>query len=129
MRRTMAVVLAISCSSGCEQGTTPPAGPPGGWLGIPSACKYVLESVNSGTDWVLNKNQVQVTKVSEVHPLGDAGPLGADFQIAVTNGTESFETTAKDVPCDEYGIPTEASVAKLHDAVEEIKAKIKQLQN
>lgn len=120
---TCGAILLLSVTLGCGQ-----VGPGTAWLGIPSACKTVIESINSGTDWVLNKNQVSVVKVSEVKEL-DGGACAADFKISVTDGTNSFETTAKAVPCDKDGIPTEKSVDKLRESVEDIKAKIKRLQN
>lgn len=120
---SIGATLLLLLLLGCGQ-----AGPGTAWLGIPSACKTVLESINSGTDWVLNKNQVSVVKVSEV-ASADGGSYQADFRISVTDGTNSFETTAKEVPCDKDGIPTEKSVDKLRESVEDIKAKIKRLQN
>jgi hypothetical protein len=89
----------------------------------------VLEYVNEGANWVLNKNQVSVVKIGDVRPGSGTGLFVADFKIGVTNGTNSFETVAKDVPCDKDGIPTEDSVTRLREAVGEIKAKIKRLQN
>jgi hypothetical protein len=117
-------LLAILFLAGCSGGPDP-----SGWTGIPSACKNIAEWVNEGTNWVLNKNQVSVVKVSDVRPSNETGSFVADFKIAVTNGKNSFETVAKDVPCDKDGIPTENSVTKLREAVEDIKAKIKRLQN
>jgi hypothetical protein len=106
----------------------PGCGSSSGWLGIPSACNYVVQCVNDGTNWVLNKNQVSVVKRGEVRASGSTGSFVADFKIGVNNGTNSFETVAKDVPCDSDGIPTEASVTRLREAVEDIKTKIKGLQ-
>jgi hypothetical protein len=99
-----------------------------GWSGLPSTCKLVAEWVNDGTNWVLNKNQVSVVKVGEVRSPSGTSSFVADFKIGVTNGTNSFETLATDVPCDKDGIPTEDSVTKLREAVESIKSKIKRLQ-
>jgi hypothetical protein len=89
----------------------------------------VVEQVNEGTNWILNKGQVSIAKVGDVRAGATAETFVADFSISVTNGTNSFETTAKGVPCDADGIPTEESITKLREAVEEIKAKIKKLQN
>jgi hypothetical protein len=89
----------------------------------------VVQWVNEGTNWVLSMNQVSVSKVSDVRKTGIRGAAVADFKIVVTNGTNTFDTIAKDVPCDNYGIPTEKSVDALKAAVEDIKAKIKRLQN
>jgi hypothetical protein len=118
------LILATLLFTGCG-GT----GGGSGWLGIPSACKCVAELLNEGTNWVLNKNQVSVVKVGDVRPSSGTASFIADFKIGVTNGTNSFETVAKNVPCDKDGIPTEDSVTKLREAVREIKAKIKRLQN
>jgi hypothetical protein len=120
----LSLLLAAVLLTGCD-------GKSGGtaWLGTASACKQVVEMVNEGTNWVLNKNQVSVVKVSDVRPSSSTGRFVADFKIGVTNGTNSFETVAKEVPCDKDGIPTEESVGRLREAVEEIKAKIKRLQN
>ena len=75
------------------------------------------------------------TAVHSASRLGDVRPAAgagydhvADFRIAVTKGGSSFETTARDVPCDTDGIPTEQAVTRLREAVEDIKAKIKRLQ-
>jgi hypothetical protein len=118
------LLLATLLCAGCGG-----SGGGSGWLGIPSACKYVAEWLNEGTNLVLNKNQVSVVKVGDVRPCGDTAMFVADFKIGVTNGTNSFETVAKDVPCDKDGIPTEESVTKLREAVADIKAKIRRLQS
>ncbi len=78
---------------------------------------------------MLDRNQVKVVKVSEVRSTHAIDSFVAEFQITVNNGTNSFETIARDVACDTNGIPTEESVVKLREAVEDIKAKIKRLQN
>jgi hypothetical protein len=129
----LATVLLTGCG-GSDAGSKPGGGSSsggggGGWLGIPSACKSVVEWVNEGTNWVLNKNQVSIAKVGEVRPVASTDTFIADFKIAVTNGTNSFETIAKEVSCDKDGIPTENSLTKLREAVEDIKAKIKRLQS
>src|SRR5262245_40162138 len=92
--RILPLLLAALLCAGCAGG----AGG-SGWLGIPSACKCVAEWVNEGTNWVLNKNQVSIVKVGEVRLRSDTASFVADFKIGVTNGTNSFETVAKDVPC------------------------------
>lgn len=102
---------------------------PSTWLGMTSVVKDVVQLVNAGTNWVLSLNQVKVSKVSDVRKTGITRTAVADFKIEVTNGTTTFDTVAKDVPCDSDGIPTERSVDALKAAVEEIKAKIKRLQN
>ncbi len=99
------------------------------WLGIPSAVNYIVNTLHEGTGWLLNKSQVSIKKVGDVRPsTADDAQWQADFQINVAFGNESFETTAKDVPCDQDGIPTEASVDRLRTSVEEIKVKMKRLQ-
>jgi hypothetical protein len=70
-----------------------------------------------------------VSKVGDLRKTGITAAAVADFKIVVTNGTNTFDTVAKDVPCDSNGIPTEESVDALKAAVENIKAKIKRLQN
>ena len=128
------VAATIGCG-GSGPGKIPPDG--GGqdipvlspWLGMTSVVKDVVQLVNAGTNWVLSLNQVKVSKVSDVRKTGITGAAVADFKIEVTNGTNTFDTVAKDVPCDNYGIPTEKSVDALKAAVEDIKAKIKRLQN
>jgi hypothetical protein len=97
---------------------TSKAGGASSWLGIPSALKYVTEAIHDTTGWVLNKNHVSIVKVSDVRGEGTSADYAADFKISVTNGTESFETTAKDMPCDKNGIPVEKSVEELREAVE-----------
>jgi hypothetical protein len=74
-------------------------------MGIPSVTKDVIEWINASTNWVLNKNQVSVSKVSDVRPGRTADSGVADFKIVVTNGLNTFDTVAKDVPCDANGIP------------------------
>jgi hypothetical protein len=129
------LALATVAWSGCSGGT-PAANAPGantvptGWLGIPSAINYIVNGLHEGTGWLLNKSQVSIKKVGDVRTLDtETDAWEADFQIAVQYGNESFETTAKSVPCDQDGIPTEASVDRLKNSVEEIKAKMKRLQN
>jgi hypothetical protein len=117
------LLLAALLLTGCSENRVG-----SGWTGIPSTCKCVAEWVNEGTNWVLNKNQVSVVKVGDVRSVGSTSSFVADFKIGVTNGTNSFETVARDVPCDKDGIPTEDSVTKLREAVESIKSKIKRLQ-
>ena len=102
---------------------------PSTWLGMASVVKDVVQLVNAGTNWVLSKDQVSVSKVGDLRKTSITGATVADFKIVVTNGTNTFDTVAKNVPCDNYGIPTEKSVDALKAAVEDIKAKIKQLQN
>ena len=98
-------------------------------MGIPSAVNSVIVFLHEGTGWLLNKSEVSVKKVGDVHESESTdNELVADFQITVEYGGESFETTAKDVPCDVDGIPTEEAVDRLRTAVEGIKAKMKRLQ-
>ena len=99
------------------------------WLGIPSAVNQVVVALHEGTGWLLNKSEVSVKKSGEVQTASNDGGYTASFQIAVRFGGESFETTARDVPCDSDGIPTEAAVDRLRVAVEDIKSKMKRLQN
>lgn len=132
--RKWIVVLLIGVAAGCGRDTVPSnAGGTGGgsaslWMGIPSVTKDVIEWINASTNWVLNKNQVSVSKVSDVRPGSDDDSTVADFKIVVTNGLNTFDTVAKSVPCDANGIPTEESVDAIRTAVEDIKAKIRRLQ-
>lgn len=96
-------------------------------MGISSAVNQVVIAIHDGTGWLLNKSEVSVKKSGEVRAI-DGQESVADFQIAVRYGGESFETTAKDVPCDKDGIPTESSIDRIRTAVEDIKAKMKRLQ-
>jgi hypothetical protein len=99
------------------------------WAGIPSTVKYVTQCVHDATGWALNKCVVRMAKVGDVRlAQGVTDSFVADFTIEVHHGGNSFQTTAKDVPCDRYGIPTQESVTKLKESVEDIKAKFKQLQ-
>jgi hypothetical protein len=102
---------------------------PAPWMGIPSAVNQVIVSLHDGTGWLLNKSEVTVKKSGDVR-LGETGVQDflADFLISVHFGGETFETTAKDVPCDKDGIPTEAAVDRLRTSVEDIKSKMKRLQ-
>ena len=126
------VVVALVFASGCEKpiatapnvtGTTVP------WMGLSSAVNQVIVFMHDGTGWLLNKSEVAVKKVGDVRPLEDDGEWTADYLISVRFGGETFETTAKDVPCDRDGIPSEASVERLRASVEEIKVKMKRLQH
>jgi hypothetical protein len=124
--------LAALVGCGASNGTaTPSATPaPTGWLGIPSAINYIINGLHDGTGWLLNKSQVSIKKIGDIRPSNsESNGWEADFQIAVEYGNESFETTAKDIPCDQDGIPTEASIDRLRTSVEDIKAKMKRLQN
>lgn len=127
----LATVVWSGCSGGTQDANVPGSNAvPAGWLGIPSAINYIVNGLHEGTGWLLNKSQVSIKKVGDVRPLdAETGVCEADFLIAVEYGNESFETTAKSVPCDQDGIPTEASVDRLKTSVEEIKAKMKRLQN
>ncbi|MBL8889407.1 MAG: hypothetical protein JNL67_05480 [Planctomycetaceae bacterium] len=133
-RPLIVLVLGISSLLGCENGAAPaqPSAAPvtTPWLGIPSAINQVIVFLHEGTGWLLDKSEVSVKKSSEVRKTADdSSELVADFQISVKFGDETFETTAKDVPCDNDGIPTEAAVERLRTAVEDIKSKMKRLQN
>jgi hypothetical protein len=123
----------FALSAGCGAPTTPasnsvpPASAP--WLGIPSAVNQVIVFLHDGTGWLLNKSEVTVKKSGEVRAVESTSKEWvADFLISVHFGGETFETTAKDVPCDNDGIPTEAAVDRLRTSVEDIKAKMKRLQ-
>ena len=132
--RLLLIPGLLTYSAGCDKPTTPasngaaPAASP--WLGIPSAVNQVIVYLHDGTGWLLNKSEVTVKKSSEVRSVESTSKeLVADFLIAVHFGGETFETTAKDVPCDNDGIPTEAAVDRLRASVEDIKEKMKRLQN
>lgn len=133
------LTLAVVCCAlglGCNKANAPqPANPVAEmtisgapWLGIPSAVNQIVVLLHEGTGWLLNKSDVAVKKVSDVEAAA-SDTMQADFQITVRIGGETFETTAKDVPCDKDGIPTEAAVDRLRTAVEDIKTKLKRLQN
>ena len=126
------VVVALVFESGCEKPvvtgpnvteTTVP------WMGLSSAVNQVIVCMHEGTGWLLNKSEVAVKKSGDVRPLAGDGEWAADYLISVRLGGETFETTAKDVPCDRDGIPSEASVERLRASVEEIKVKMKRLQH
>jgi hypothetical protein len=120
--------LAIVCVGGCsgESDVVGVPAPTAAWAGIPSAVNQVIVAVHDSTGWILNKSQVEIKKSSDVRQ-SDNGQM-ADFIIRVKLGNESFETMAKNVPCDSDGIPTEASVDRLRNAVEEIKKKLTRIQ-
>ena len=121
---------AIAFFSGCDQPVANKAvSNPAPWMGIPSAVNQVIVSLHDGTGWLLNKSEVTVKKSGDVR-LGETEEKEclADFLISVHFSGETFETTAKDVPCDRDGIPTEAAVDRLRISVEDIKSKMKRLQ-
>lgn len=120
--------------AGCDKPAAPASNvaPPASsqWLGIPSAVNQVIVFLHDGTGWLLNKSEVTVKKSGEVQSVdATSNEWVADFMISVHFGGETFETTAKDVPCDNDGIPTEAAIDRLRASVEDIKAKMKRLQN
>jgi hypothetical protein len=124
--------LNLAFLAGCDGGKSSSTPRPArtGWLGFSSTAQHIVEWLHEGTGWVLNKSQVSVVKEGEVRAVtGASHSHVADFKITVTKGNNTFETTARDVPCDKDGIPTEESVTKLREAVEVIKDKIKRLQN
>lgn len=126
--------LCVFFVLGCDKGASSPANnaAPAAtpWLGIPSAINQVIVFLHEGTGWLLDKSEVKIKKLNDVRKVGAvSNELVADFSISVHFGDETFETTAKDVPCDNDGIPTEAAVDRLRIAVEDIKAKMKRLQN
>lgn len=124
----------IAYQGGCDKpistASNSAASSPAPWLGIPSAVNHVIVFLHDGTGWILNKSEVTVKKSSEVRSTDSTSKdCVADFSISVHFGGETFETTAKDVPCDNDGIPTEAAVDRLRKSVEDIKDKMKRLQN
>lgn len=124
------VLCGIAIFGGCDQPVVNKAvSNPARWMGISSAVSQVIVSLHDGTGWLLNKSEVTVKKSGDVR-LGEASENEclADFLISVHVGGETFETTAKDVPCDRDGIPTEAAVDRLRTSVEDIKSKMKRLQ-
>ncbi len=132
--RLLILLALFAHGLGCDKPITPAAGSsasnPAPWLGIPSAVNQVIVLLHEGTGWLLNKSEVAVKKSSEVRASeSNSKACVADFLISVHFGGETFETTAKDVPCDSDGIPTEAAVDRLRTSVEDIKAKMKRLQN
>jgi hypothetical protein len=127
------LVMGVGCDNPAKSPPGNPlptsaAVPNAPWLGIPSAVNQVIVALHDGTGWLLNKSEVSVKKSGEVYASTNSGTMVADYQIKVQFGGESFETTAKEVPCDKDGIPTEASIDRLRTAVEDIKAKMKRLQ-
>ncbi len=132
---TFLMLLIVCVVGGCSSETDSVAGSAGaesavpissGWLGIPSAVNKVIVMLHEGTGMLLNKSEVEIKKLGVVQPIADGWQ--AEFSIKVEYGGESFETTAPDVPCDELGIPTEASVERIRTAVEEIKDKMSRFQ-
>jgi hypothetical protein len=127
--------LLIPFSGGCGQpgGSSSIAAnssAPVPWLGIPSAVNQVIIALHDGTGWLLNKSQVAIRKAGDVRVIETNGDQClADFHVSVQFAGETFETTAKDVPCDKDGIPTEAAIDRLRHSVEDIKTKMKRLQN
>ena len=134
LRRLTLVVVVFAYLAGCDKPATPGSNnatpTPAPWLGIPSAVNQVIVLLHDGTGWLLNKSEVTVKKSGEVRSgESTSKECVADFLIAVHFGGETFETTARDVPCDNDGIPTEAAVDRLRTSVEDIKSKMKRLQN
>ena len=129
----VALVAAVwGCGNSGSTGSPLPSGPPSigsSWLGLPSAVNQIIIVLYEGTGWLLNKSEVSVKKVGDIRAREGRRPqFVADFRISVHLGDETFETTATDIPCDELGIPTEASIDQLREAVESIKTKMKRLQ-
>lgn len=117
-----AAVLAVSlpsCDSSAGEAVK-------SWVGISSATETIIELIHEGTGWALRKNQVEIERTGDV--IADGDGYKAQFEITVSNGDSTFSTTTSDVPCDKDGIPTEDSVTKLQEAVDDIKKKIKTLQ-
>ena len=134
LSRLILVLSVLAGSVGCNNQTSPApnnvTSSSAPWLGIPSAVNQVIVFLHDGTGWILNKSEVTVKKSSNVRSTESTSKeLVADFLVSVHFGGETFETTAKDVPCDRDGIPTEAAVDRLRTSVEDIKAKMKRLQN
>lgn len=134
--QTTLVLMFLIAVGGVGCNKPPAAATPGStsdssaWLGIPSAVNQVIVCLHEGTGWLLNKSEVSVRKSGDVRKVtNDAQKYVADFQISVSYGGETFETTATDVPCDKDGIPTEAAIDRLRASVEDIKGKMKKLQN
>ncbi|MDX1930618.1 MAG: hypothetical protein SFV81_29105 [Pirellulaceae bacterium] len=134
LSRLILVLVALAGLAGCNNQTSPlsnsSVSSPAPWLGIPSAVNQVIVFLHEGTGWILNKSEVTVKKFGDVRSSeSTSNEKVADFLISVHFGGETFETTAKDVPCDNDGIPTEAAIDRLRSSVEDIKAKMRRLQN
>lgn len=85
--------------------------------------RLFLHDVTGG---LVSDNHVTLHKSSEVRSVDSTSEEhNADFLVSVHFGGETFDTTAIDVQCDKNGIPTEAAVAYLREAVNEIKTKRK----
>ena len=119
------IFAALVFAPGCDRDPATGKRAPKPWLGIPTALETVIEVVHEGTGWVLGKNDVSI-EAGEVR--SDGSGYVADMKITVANSDSTFSTTAKDVPCDAHGIPTEESVDEIRAAAEDIKSKIKRMQ-
>lgn len=85
-----------------------------------------IEKIHDGTGWMLGKAEVRFERFGDIDETDERI---ANYRIYVSNGDESFETEIKAIACDEFGIPTGDSQAKIDEAVEKIKTMLAKLQN
>lgn len=97
------------------------------WKGVVSAKDLVVEWVHDGTGWLLGKDQVDIELDGEVLPYGDGHV--ACYKIRVSDGDNTFETRTEWADCDPNGVPTEESIDEFRAAIEDIKSKIRRLQD
>lgn len=125
-RVVVSLLVAALIASGCQPDPTSGKSKFKPWLGLPTVYEIVLEVVHKGTGRLLDKNKVSVE--AESIRKSTAGFV-SDMTITVTDGDNTFSTTAIDIPCDQNGIPTDESVDRIREAAEEIKEKISRFQN
>ena len=92
---------------------------------VGAATGGTLELVHDGTGWLLGKNEVTIDQVGEFEVI--EGRKHATYRVTVARADESFSSQIEAVECDDLGIPTEQSQAKMDEAVRKIKAMLDRL--
>lgn len=88
----------------------------------------MIRGIHNGTGWLLDKDNLKIENKVVREDEGSPSNYVGDFHISVLHKENSFATTAKDVPCDKNGIPTEDALERLNEAIDEIKSEIRMLQ-
>ena len=73
------------------------------------------------------KNKVDIEQVGDFENVDDV--RFATYRITVSRSDESFSAEIEDIECDELGLPTEQSQAKMEEAVTKIKDMLNRLQS
>jgi hypothetical protein len=122
---TIVLLLLFCTQPGCGILAFGPS--PMAFFGAPMIAGSCLRGLHEGTGWLLNKDDLKfeclTVRSDEDSETGYAG----DFKLNVTHKAISFTTTARDVPCDKDGIPSDEAFERLNGAIDGMKCEIRKL--